>query len=121
MERKIAITVKSDDGLSSKLDPRFGRTPFFLVVSRHGDDWAVSDTIRNGAVEQVHGAGGSAAKTMSELGVTDVISGRFGPKAYQALEALEVRMWLAGEGLSANELLTALADGALEEMKVAVF
>lgn len=117
----VAITVKTSVGLSAPLDPRFGRTPVFLVVTREANDWKVAHIIENRAADDAQGAGGAAATQLAKLGVTDVISGRYGPKAYQALNALHIRMWMADEDTTAEQAISSLGKKELKEMKVTVF
>ena len=55
---------------------------------------------------------------MSDNHVNAVISGRFGPKAHQALEALGIEMWIAPDGMRAAEALQKLASSGLEKMEM---
>ena len=95
MSRRVAITVQTDDGLSSLLDPRFGRAPVYLIVD--SDSRSVIDVVENQNRDAAHGAGTGAAAAMNTKGVDVVISGRFGPKAFQALDILHIEMWSAPE------------------------
>ena len=121
MPRTIAISVLSQDGLAAKLDPRFGRAAYFLIAVEESGDWQVKEIYDNAAKDDAHGAGGAAAAHLSRLGVDGVISGRFGPKAYQALEVLQIKMWLADEGVTARDALAAFSENRLKEMIVAVY
>jgi predicted Fe-Mo cluster-binding NifX family protein len=121
MKQTVALSVTTKAGLQSMLDLRFGRTPAFLIVSRENGDWTVVDTVDNKAADAVHGAGGQAAAMLSKLDVDSVISGRYGPKAYQALEMLGIEMWMVEESVDANQALDALANGALRKMKITVY
>jgi predicted Fe-Mo cluster-binding NifX family protein len=116
MGSRVAVTVKDTGGTGAEVDPRFGRAHAFLIVER--DSGAVVKEIVNDAANAAHGAGTGAAAIMSENGVDAVISGRFGPKACQALGALHVEMWMAPEGVSASRALALLADGELEKMEI---
>ncbi len=53
---------------------------------------------------------------MRSEGVEAVISGRFGPKAFDALRALEIETWVAPPGITAGEALRLFDDGDLERM-----
>lgn len=102
MSRRIAITVQSLDGLSAPLDPRFGRARAWLLADDAG---AVLGHLENDARDAVHGAGTGAAALMGREKVDVVISGEFGPKAFQGLSALGIETWLAPAGITAGEVL----------------
>ncbi len=114
MGRRIAISVAGPGGLAAHLDPRFGRAQAFLMVDL--DSREIFREFENDAVNAAHGAGTGAAAIMSENTVDVVISGSFGPKAYQALEALSIEMWIAPAGITATKALDRLAAGTLEKM-----
>ncbi len=99
----ICICI-DDDGhdLGAAFDPRFGRAPAFLLTDPEG--YSV-EVVRNPGAGDAHGAGIRAAALMGELGVAHVVAGHFGPKAERGLRAVGAAMWLAPEGLSADEVL----------------
>jgi predicted Fe-Mo cluster-binding NifX family protein len=112
---RIAISVtRQGEGMDALMDGRFGRAEAFLVVDREGGE--VIDTIDNASVGASHGAGTAAANTMKLAGVEAVISGRFGPKAFDALRALGIDTWVAPQGITAGEALLMLDNGGLERM-----
>ncbi|MFH2009489.1 MAG: NifB/NifX family molybdenum-iron cluster-binding protein [bacterium] len=119
MAKRIAITVTQTDGIDSSMDPRFGRTPAFVFVDE--DTGEVVGEKVNTAAAHGHGAGTAAAAAMAKQGVGAVISGRFGPKAYEALAALGVEMWVASPGLTARQALDRYLAGGLRRMRVEVF
>jgi predicted Fe-Mo cluster-binding NifX family protein len=111
---KIAISIRrSGEGLSSSMDDRFGRAEAFLVVER--ENGAAIETIDNASVNAAHGAGTGAASMLKSAGVGAVISGRFGPKAFDALRALGIEAWVAPPGITAGEALRLLQGGALQQ------
>jgi predicted Fe-Mo cluster-binding NifX family protein len=116
----IAITIAAEgQGLTAAMDDRFGRAPRFLVVD--ADTGEVQQTVSNPAVQAAHGAGTGAAALMREQGVAAVISGRFGPKAFEALRALGIETWIAPAGLTAEQALSRYREGHLERMQMRVF
>lgn len=118
--RSVAISVADGgEGLSAPMDERFGRAPRFVVVD--ADSGEVQQTAPNPSVEAAHGAGTGAAALMRELGVAAVISGRFGPKAHEALAALGIETWMAPPGLTAEQALRRFREGGLERMQMRVF
>ncbi len=114
--KPVAITLTKAGGLDQVVDPRFGRAPVFLFVDPVREEVLAEQT--NDAVQAAHGAGTSAAAAVADRGASDVISGRFGPKAAEALRALGVRMWVAPPDLDAREALRRFRDGSLEPMVV---
>jgi predicted Fe-Mo cluster-binding NifX family protein len=113
MDRVAISIVRHDKGLSDPMDDRFGRAEAFLVVDR-ATGKAV-ETIDNASVNASHGAGTGAANLLKSAAVGAVISGRFGPKAFDALQALGIKAWLAPPGVTVGEAVRLLEDGALEQ------
>jgi len=95
MSQKAAVSVESLSGAGSILDPRFGRAGGFVIFDVGSG--AVVEEVENSGQEQAHGAGTGAAAMMQAHGVFAVVSGRFGPKAYRALEALGIEMYAAAQ------------------------
>jgi predicted Fe-Mo cluster-binding NifX family protein len=109
---RIAITiVRNEKGLNDLMDDRFGRAQAFLVIDRATGE--AVETIDNASVDAMHGAGTGAANTLKSAGVGTVISGRFGPKASDALRAHGIEAWIAPPGITAGEALRLLENGGL--------
>jgi predicted Fe-Mo cluster-binding NifX family protein len=112
---RVAISVRRDyEGLCASMDGRFGRAKAFLVVDR-GTGKTV-ETIHNRSAEVSHGAGTAAANLLGSARVAAVVSGRFGPKALDVLQALGIEAWLAPPGINAGLALLMLEGGRLERM-----
>lgn len=107
--KRIGVPAASDDGLAAKMDPRFGRAPFFAIVD--GDDRV--EFLPNTAVDAAHGAGTQAARLMAEQRVSVVVAGRFGPKAQQALQAFGIELVSAPEGGTVGDVVERLRAGQL--------
>lgn len=119
MSKKIAITLAAPGGLDQKMDPRFGRAAAFLFVDV--DEGTVVAEESNAAVSAAHGAGTAAASSMQQHGASGVISGRFGPKAAQALSAMNLEMWAAPNGVTAREALELYKSGSLKKASAGGF
>ena len=114
---RVAITVRQQgEGLSAPMDGRFGRAERFLIVNR--DTGAIQEILDNPAADAMQGAGTAAASMLAEREVQAVVSGRFGPKAFELLGALGVEAWISPPGLSAAQALDLLRDGGLERMEL---
>ena len=86
---KIAIS-STGTILESDIDPRFGRAQNFLVIDTETMAFEVKENIQN--LELPQGAGIQAGKIVADLGVKAVITGNCGPKAFNILEAAEVKV-----------------------------
>jgi ATP-binding protein involved in chromosome partitioning len=106
---RVAIPTVSDAGLEAKMDPRFGRAPFYAILELKSGE--LLQVIPNKAADAAHGAGTGAAQMMREQNVQTVVAGRFGPKASQALRAMEIGLCTAPEGLTVKQALEALKSG----------
>lgn len=114
MDRIAISIVRREWSLSDLMDDRFGRAEAFLVVD--GLTGAVVETIDNSALRFSDGAGTRVADTLKSAYVTGVISGRFGPNALRALQALGIKAWVAPPGITAGEALRMLEVGALRQV-----
>jgi predicted Fe-Mo cluster-binding NifX family protein len=104
---KIAVSAERPTGLSSPIDPRFGRARYFVVVDTEAPDPQLIDNEQ--ATAAAHGAGTRAAQAIITADVDAVITGNVGPKALQALSAAGIKVYLtyAGTVGSAVERLQA--------------
>ena len=118
MTRVAIPIIGASEDTSAPMDPRFGRAARFLIVDAESSK--VLHSIANPAVDAEHGAGTGAATLMKEHGVDAVIAGRFGPKAFEALNALGIEPWIAPPGLMAAQVLGLYVARELEQMEVRV-
>ncbi len=87
--KKIAVSSEGPD-LDSEVDPRFGRAAGFVVID---PDTMEFEYVDNGASQAMaQGAGIQAAELMTRHGVGVVLTGYVGPKAFQALAAVGIRI-----------------------------
>ncbi len=105
---KIAIS-SSTGNPDTEFSPRFGRCAYFLVVEEGADDW---EKISNPAVNAQGGAGTQVVQHLAEKGVEAVISGRYGPNAYEALAAADINAYLAKSG-TPKQLVDQVQAGSL--------
>lgn len=109
----MPIIAISSDGptLGDWVDPRFGRAGGFIVVNTETEEVSYVD---NGAAQVMsQGAGIETASRLADLGVSVVISGYVGPKAFQALEAAEIKICQDVQGVSTGEALEQFRAGKL--------
>ena len=100
--------------LDSPFDSRFGRAAFFCIVDTETDQCNVFD---NPAISASVGAGVQAAQFVAEKGAQAVISGAFGPNAYDTLAASEIKMFLApvNEVYTGQKIVDLFREGKLEQ------
>ena len=107
---KIIITTISPD-IESQVDPRFGRGAYFLLVDPDTMEW---QAFPNPAVSASGGAGIQAAQFASEQKAEAIISGDFGPNAYNAINAAGLHMYLFGLCRTAREAIEHFKSGQLK-------
>ncbi len=91
---KIAISANTGDP-GAEFSARFGRCRHFLITDTDLEDW---QEVENPAIDAQGGAGTQVVQLLANLGVECVISGRYGPNAYEALQAAGMKAYLASSG-----------------------
>lgn len=106
---KIAVSVTAPKP-GAAFEPRFGRAAAFAIVDTVTGEQRV---FANPAAQVGGGAGIRAADFLVRHDVEAVISGAFGPKAYDVLRASGVRLYQARRG-SVDDLVARLLKGDLD-------
>ena len=88
------VVTSTGNQLQSAFDLRFGRSAWFCVFDT---DTKGIEFIENDGKNANGGAGTKAAEKMAEIGVQQVVSGDFGPKAKALLERFKIQMVLLDE------------------------
>lgn len=109
---KIAVTSAGHD-LSSPLDGRFGRTKWFIVVDTADGTWQARTNEQN--LQAGQGAGIQAAMNVADMGVSAVITGHVGPKAFKILKAANIGIFLTTAG-TVPEALAEMKKGLITEL-----
>jgi predicted Fe-Mo cluster-binding NifX family protein len=112
---KIVLTTTQPD-LDADLDRRFGRCAYLLVVDPHSLEWQAKPNAGSGAAG---GAGVQTAQFVSAQQAQAVISGDFGPNAFEALQAAGVDMYQFGTCRTAREAVQHFLDGNLHKVELA--
>ena len=92
---KLAVTSTGRD-LGAKIDPRFGRAPYFIVVD--SETMAYSVVNNSQSLNLPQGAGIQAAALVAQHRPSAVITGNCGPKAYHTLQAAGIPVLLGVDG-----------------------
>jgi predicted Fe-Mo cluster-binding NifX family protein len=106
---KIVVTTLAPH-MDAPLDFRFGRAACF-VVSENGGSWEAHS---NPAVDARGGAGTQAAEFVARLAPEAIISGAFGPNAFDALRAAGIGMYVCRSECTARQALELYRAGKLE-------
>lgn len=92
---KIAVSA-SGPGLEARVDPRFGRSPFFLIVNP--ETWEFEVVPNRPNLKAPQGAGIQAAVLVARYQPAAVLTGNCGPKAFHTLEAAGIPVIVGVEG-----------------------
>jgi len=99
---KICITSEGDN-LDSKVDPRFGRCQYFIVIDT---DTMEFEAVKNPNIDSMGGAGVQSGQFIADKKAKTVLTGNVGPNAFQTLQAanVEVITGISGTVREAAEL-----------------
>jgi predicted Fe-Mo cluster-binding NifX family protein len=112
---KIVLTTTQPD-LDAELDRRFGRCAFLLVVDPYSLEWQAKS---NAGALAAGGAGVQTAQFVSAQKAQAVISGDYGPNAFEALQAAGVEMYQFGSCRTAREAVQSFLVGKLQQVGAA--
>jgi predicted Fe-Mo cluster-binding NifX family protein len=110
---KIIITANGDK-IDQPFNPRFGRADYFILVDSETHE---AQAFANPAMGSRSGAGPQAVQFIASQKPDAVISGRFGPNAFSALEAVGIKAYLANNG-TVSEVLDQFLAGQLSAASV---
>lgn len=104
------ILTATSPSIDSNIDPRFGRAAYFIVADPATLEWQAH---ANPAVGASGGAGTQAAQFVANQKAETVISGDFGPNAYNALQAAGIAMYLFGASATVKQAIEQFKAGQL--------
>jgi len=109
----IAFTTKGTEW-ESKMDPRFGRTEYFVV---YNEDTKELKSVSNKDVEgEAHGAGPKAAQKLAELKADVLITGNGpGGNAATVLQKLGTECYIGAGDMTIKEAYDAFKAGSLQK------
>ena len=108
---RIAVTSEGPS-LDDKVDPRFGRAAGFVVVDL---DTMNTEYLDNGKSQvMAQGAGIQAAELVARAGVSCLLTGFVGPKAFQALSAAGIKIGQNLEGLTVRQAVERFKSGQVD-------
>ena len=84
---RLCVTSAGRD-IEAKIDARFGRAPYFLIIDT---DTSAAEVVVNSAAGQ--GAGIAAAQLVIDKGVDGILTGAVGPNVLTALQASGIKLF----------------------------
>ncbi|MFZ5451968.1 MAG: NifB/NifX family molybdenum-iron cluster-binding protein [Thermodesulfobacteriota bacterium] len=110
--KTVAISACGKD-LDSCVEPRFGRTRFFILVDPATQEWELLDNLTN--LSSLQNVGVLTAQKLTKSGMVEtVLTGSCGPKAFKELQGAGVKVFLNAGG-TVRYALSKLRRGELEE------
>jgi predicted Fe-Mo cluster-binding NifX family protein len=109
---KIILTTASPS-IDSDLDLRFGRGVYLLMVDTESLQWEAHP---NPGVMTSGGAGIQAAQFVANQKAEAVLSGDFGPHAFEALQAAGIAMYLYGDCQTAHQAIARFKARQLQQV-----
>ncbi len=104
----MRVAISSQDGEdNTPFCARFGRCNAFVLFDTETGDWEVES---NPAAAARGGAGAQVVQFLADNGVGVVVSGRYGPTAFAALDAAGIHAFVADGGTPAELFYKFLAN-----------
>jgi len=110
---KLAISA-GGQGLDARVDDRFGRCPYFVIVDTESMN---AESVANPGEGATGGAGIMAAQALAEREVKAVLTGHIGPNAYEVLSGAGIRVFTDVRGV-VREAAEAFNRGDVTETAV---
>jgi predicted Fe-Mo cluster-binding NifX family protein len=107
---RIAVTSK-EDTLSAEVDPRFGRTRYFLLIDTENSAFQVVENHQQ--LDLAQGAGIQTAQSLARHRPDVVLTGNCGPKAFRTLQAAGIQAVVGVSG-TITAAIRAYLDGKLQ-------
>ena len=96
--------------LDARVDPRFGRCQYFVIVD---SDTLEFDVIENPNIGLMSKAGIKSGQMMADRGVQVILTGNIGPNAFQTLSAAGIQV-IAGVSGTVREAIRRFNSGQLQ-------
>jgi len=111
---KVVVTSQGTR-TENQVDPRFGRAKCLLLCDTETGQVTSHDNRQN--LEATEGAGLQTSQFVASLGAEAVVTGNVGPKAFLALRARRMDVYVGAEG-TVEDALAELRAGRLQRASV---
>ena len=111
---KIVVSASGPD-MESAVDEKFGRCPYFILVEVMDKNIKSHKGIENTSIQQMTGAGTTAAQLVADMGTDVIITGNMGPRAFDVFRQLDIDVY-EGHG-SVKSAVQDFMDGRLRKME----
>jgi len=111
---KIAVS-STGKNLESRVTEVFGRCPYFLIVEIEDKKIKGFKAVENLSINQMGGAGISAAQAIAEKDLKAVITGNIGPRAVDVFRQFNIQVY-KGTGL-VKKVLQDFIDNKLSKIQ----
>ena len=110
---KIAFTTTGKEWTSA-IDPRFGRTEYFMIFDDESKEKRVVDNTKNKM--EAHGAGPKASQTLFDEKVNVLITGNGpGGNALSVLEKAKIDIYVGAGNMTVDEAYEAYKNAQLKK------
>ncbi len=117
----ICVTAEGKT-LDSKVDSRFGRSPYFILYDM---EQKTLEAIENPHTQFSGGAGIQSAQLMLTKGVQAILTGNVGPNAFQVLKPAGIDVYIGSSGtvqetienFKSGKLIKADSPGPAKQIK----
>ena len=113
---KICFPSTGPD-LQSKIDSRFGRCPYFLIID--SDRGELIKSIPNTGVQASRGAGVTAGQIIVDEAVDAVVAGNIGPNAMMVLNQAGIKVYSGVFDLTIQQAIDKFKKGELSPSSTA--
>lgn len=111
---KIAFTTKGTQW-DSEMDPRFGRTAYFVVYDEENEELTHFDNSSNGSED--HGAGPKAAQILFDLKTNLLITGNGpGGNAAAVVNKAGIEVYVGAGEMTVEQAYAAFKNGELKKV-----
>lgn len=108
---KIAICADTKSTLDT-ISSRFARCNFYAIYNVETNEYQFVD---NTAKDSPSGAGSKAVKIISDLNVSVVLAPKLGPKAKEAIDAFEIKVYEYNNSVSIENAVNEYLANAFSE------
>ena len=109
---KICITAKGNT-LDSKVEERFGRTPYFIFAD---EDGSLIEEVANANADATGGVGPRSVQVLIDHNANTLITGQMGGNAQTALETAGIAVYQYRDGGNVSDAIALFKENKLKRI-----